>query len=80
MKTLQQFLIETSQSNIASSAYSVNYAKVMAEIAKLQRNVEAHKAEFDSTDQKDWGYSGDLAYVAEKLAELNEFMDSDNRS
>lgn len=83
---LSEFLVEDStvvegdERHVASSAYKVNYANVVAEIAKLQRYLEQHKAEYENTNMLDWGYSGDLAHVAEQLSQINEFLSEDNRS
>lgn len=82
--SFKDFLLETPQpstvsegneTQIASAAYKANLAKVFDHLERLRSNIERHQHDFARTNQKNWGYVGDMARLLESLEQINEWMD-----
>lgn len=68
-------LREGEEKYIASAAYKANLAKVVAQMERLNSNIARHQNDFARTNQKNWGYAGDMARLLESLEQINEWMD-----
>lgn len=68
-------ILEADETHIASAAYKSNLAKVAAQMDRLRTNIDRHQNDFMRTNQKSWGYVGDMARLLESLEQINEWMD-----
>lgn len=66
---------ESDETQIASAAYKANLVKVAAQMERLNSNIARHQNDFARTNQKSWGYVGDMARLLESLEQINEWMD-----
>jgi len=57
----------------AAQTYDSRFNNIQAEIAVLQKKLEAHNRK-QAMDQKNWGHAGDLAHVESLMNQINSFL------
>ena len=53
--------------------YSYHSEEIEKNLKQLKKKLKKHQSDFKK-EPKNWGYVGDLAYINERLTELNGFI------
>ena len=53
--------------------YSYHSEEIEKNLNQLKKKLKKHQSDFKK-EQTNWGFIGDLAYVNEKLVEINAFL------
>ena len=59
----------------ASKAYAERLKKVREHLARIESGLKNHVADGEKLH---WGHTGDLGYVAERLAEVARFINNED--
>ncbi len=63
-----------SRSSNPIEAYMDNYDSIMRLLSEIEIKVKKHKRKFDKTDQRNFGFAGDLGHVKEELEDVYNFI------